>query len=65
MNMHSDLTRFLSELRQKALRENYVFRGELEAEGHARPVTSSLYRWVQNHCAPPGRLAPRRLDQSD
>ncbi len=73
MNRHSDLTRFLSELRQKALQGEYVFRGELKAEGlegHARPVTSSLYRWVQNHCAPPvhltpGRLAPPRLQETE
>lgn len=61
MSMKSDLTRFLSELQQKAFQGNYVFRGERMARGrggHERPVTSSLYRWVQANRRPPDHCAP-------
>lgn len=62
MNMKSDLTRFLSELQQKACRGDYVFRGERDVmNDHELPVTSSLYRRVQANHRPPDHVAPGRL----
>ena len=43
----------------------YVFRGEFEAEGlgeRPRPVTSQLYRWVQNECNRSNHPTPGILD---
>ena len=60
MSMKSDLTRFLSELQQKALQRDYVFRGERMARGRGGhvPVTSSLYRWVQAYRRSLDHFAP-------